>query len=275
MSHVDSEKSKVLLANFLQQSVSLGEAGIKNIKPLENVTALLYFFWPADLAAEKWTCFEGALLETWRHCGLLKTVIVSNEEHACLQKFAARFPNIIVQVEPSLVPGDINTMSIDCNARLWKRFDTPYVLIVQEDGFPLRQGLDEFVEKGYDFIGAPYCRPLPLWNLATIICNFCPSNGGFSLRSNRMCQLASRVWHEGNYGQKEFVVKEMSEDLFYTWTLPKCGLKYWLRRRQAPSIVSATFSYEPIFDILPQKMPFGFHTAAGFAHICERFNING
>ncbi len=273
MSHVDSEKSKVLLANFLQQSVSLGEAGIKNIKPLENVTALLYFFWDTEVADEKWFEFEGAILETWRNCGCLKTVIVTNTDHACVKTFAERFSNVQVQIESRLVPGDVNSMSVDCNLRLYKRFDTEFVLIVQNDGFPLRPGLERFVKKGYDFIGAPYCRPFFRCSLATWLCNYCPSNGGFSLRTRRMCKLASELWSSGNYSSREFKVMEMSEDLFYTNTLPRAGFKYWVRRRQAPSRTASHFSFEPAFSIFPKKMPLGFHTADAFDYLAKHFGV--
>lgn len=84
----------------------------------------------------------------------MKTVIVTNDSHRCVTDFAGRFDNVEVQVESGLIPGKLESMSIDCLGRLHTRFATPYVLTVQDDGFPLWRGLDEFVGK-YDYVGAP------------------------------------------------------------------------------------------------------------------------
>ena len=260
----------ILLSDFLARSVMRGEEGLDAVSPCGEVTALMYFFWREEDAAAKWPSFEGALLETWRNCGRLKTVVVTNRRHRCVTDFAARFRNVEIQLEERLVPGDINSMSVDCNARLAKRFSTKYVLIVQDDGFPLRPGLEYFVQRCYDFIGSPYCRAKPIPNLLTAILNYCPSNGGFSLRSRRLCELSAEYWRRF-YATRDFVVMEMSEDLFYTKTLPRRFPRFWLSRRQAPSIIAECFSYEGVFPLYSREMPFGFHTAAGFAEVTRRF----
>lgn len=270
--HKASQKESEALRAYLSESVSRGDDGLDTVSPRDDVTIVMYFFWSPELAAEKWPYFEGALRATWRTCGKLKTVLVSNAAHPCSLAFAEKFSHVEVQVEPSLIPGDINTMSVDCNVRLYSRFSTKYVLIVQDDGFPLRPGLDEFVNLDYDFIGSPYCRPRSIPNALTWLLNYCPSNGGFSLRSRRICELASQLWKR-EFASRKFVVEEMSEDLFYTRTLPKSGLSWWLRRRQAPSIVAERFSYEGVFDLYSKKLPFGFHTATGFAYLARRFNL--
>ena len=267
----DSPKDLALLSKYLKRSVDLACEGIDDVKPRSDVTLLMYFFWDEAKAVSAFSRFEGALLETWRHCGLLKTVLVSNFRHECLVEFSNRFKNVEIQIESSLIPGQINTMSIDCNSKLHTRFDSDYVLIVQEDGFPLRKGIDEFIEKGFDYFGSPYCRALSFPNFLTRILNFCPSNGGFSLRTRKMCMLASKLWRK-RYAHKEFSVPEMSEDLFYTITLPK-HFMYWLKRKQAPSIVAEQFSYEGVFPLYSKEMPFGFHTATGFAHLARTFDF--
>ena len=123
---------------------------------LENeVTVLAYHFWDDQGYDAAFGRLALAVRETWRHCGQLRTVLVVNKTRPCIEAFAAENREVEVQVEPSLVPGDINSMSADCNSRLWTRFSTPYVLVIQADGYPLRGGLEEFVGK-YDFIGAPY-----------------------------------------------------------------------------------------------------------------------
>jgi len=231
----------------------------------------MYFFYDTDCADQFWPLFQGALLETWRNCGLMKTVVVTNRLHGCLHDFSRCFPNLEIQVSDGLIPGRLQTMSIDCNANLYKRFHTPYVLIVQDDGFPLRRGLESFVGK-YDFIGAPFCRPLFWPDLFTRILNYCPSNGGFSLRSQRICKLASEYWNE-KYGRCAFDGSIMDEDLFYTQTLPRRHLPYWMSIKAAPSKFSERFSYEGVYSMATKSMPFGFHSPKGFADIYRRFPL--
>lgn len=271
MRRPDSPESLAALARFLQRSVQRGAEGTGVHRPLGSVTALIYFFWDVALAESKWPEFEGALLETWRQCGLLKTVIVTNEEHRCVCDFADRFSNVEFQVEPRIRAGNINDMSFDCNGRLHERFSTEYLLVVQNDGFPLRPGLEQFVRMGYDFYGAPHCRPAPIPSLLTRLLRFCPSNGGFSLRSRRICRLASELWKRGGFEARPFVEDVMAEDYFYTKTLPKSGFVNWIRRSQAPSSVSDVFSYGATFPLTARTLPFGFHTATAFAALSNRF----
>ena len=240
----------------------------------DDVTVLIYTFPKPGDEAEAFARIAAALGRTWENVGRLKTVVVASHRFAELDAFASANSNIEVQIEPSLVYGEIKTMSMDCIKNLHARFTTSYVLIVQDDGYPVRPGLDEFVERGYDFIGSPYCRALPVPDLLTRILNYCPSNGGFSLRTKRICELAARSWTK-RYAGRAFVVAEMSEDLFYTRTLPRREPLFWLRRRQAPSIVSEFFSYEGEFPLCAKSLPFGFHTATAFSVLQRRFGLRG
>ena len=223
---------------------------------VDQVTVLAYFFCTQDQAASSFPALEHAVRETWRHCGLLKTVFVANEAHACLRVFAAHNPNVEIQVEPLLVPGDIHSMSVDCNARLYRRFATPYVLIVQNDGYPLRSGLEEFVGK-YDFIGAPYVRDVWWKNMICRLLNCWVQNGGFSLRSKRICEAASRYWEK----YCETISKaQAAEDLFYTQYLPLHERKYRRSFRLATNRESLLFSWDALVPIPPPSaLPFGFH----------------
>ena len=270
--HTATPEEKQMLVDFLLRSQKTDCKDAESIRPNPEVTALMYFFWDRSAAVEKWPLFEGASKETWRNCGFLKTVDVVNKRHDVVLDFSAKHSNVEVQLEPSLVPGNINSMSIDCNSKLAQRFHSKFVLIVQDDGFPLRPGLDEFVARGYDFIGSPYCRPNAIPNILTKILDYCPSNGGFSLRSKKICELAAECWRR-HYEGRPFVVDEMSEDLFYTKTLPLHHPFFWLRRKQAPSIIAERFSFEGAFELSSKDLPFGFHTASGFAHLSKRFNI--
>lgn len=224
----------------------------------EDVTVLTYFFWTAERAAAEWPAFECALRETWLRCGMMKTVIVVNAEHRCTAEFAAKFPMVEIQIEPRLVPGCIWTMSLDCVTRLKTRFTTPYLLIVQNDGFPLRAGLDEFIGR-FDFVGAPATRDERRGWLRAL--GFPCLNGGFSLRSRRICEKASRAW---NGFWRHFIRTDsrfFSEDTFYTFTAMlspfyRCGLKFPTESE------SFGFAYESLNDMIsePENFnSFGFH----------------
>ena len=98
MRRPDSPEDLKLLSLHLENSNALGMAGLRDVTPRKDVTVLMYFFWAEDKAAEKWLEFKGAILETWRKCGLLKTVIVTNALCQCLSDFAGVFDNVEIQV---------------------------------------------------------------------------------------------------------------------------------------------------------------------------------
>ena len=222
-----------------------------------EVTVLAYHFWTREGYGAAFAHVQHAIEETWRHCGALKTVLVVNERQPCVDTFAASHPNVEVQEEPSLVPGDIHTMSVDCNSRLYTRFKTPYVLIVQNDGYPLRDGLRDFVGR-YDFIGAPYVRDVWWKRLVCRLFSCWTQNGGFSLRSRRICEAAAKLWNE-KYS-KMGKCANSSEDIFYTQFLPLHDRAYRRTFRLATNRESLRFSWDAIVPIpQPKDLPFGAH----------------
>lgn len=235
-----------------------------NVKPFgchgsvnSDVTVLVYHFWKPDGYEDAFDKVKHAIKETWKHCGSLKTVVVVNATHPCITEFVRLHSNVEIQIEPSLVPGDIHTMSVDLNSRLYKRFTTPYVLIVQNDGYPLRPGLKEFVGR-YDFIGAPYVRDVWWKNLICRLFNRWTQNGGFSLRSRRICEAAAKYWNE-KYSTMGPCVNS-SEDIFYTQFLPVRERAYRKSFRLATNRESLRFSWDPIVPITkPRNASFGFH----------------
>lgn len=231
---------------------------IKNMGRIDDaVTILAYHFWEGDGYADAFANVEYAIRETWRWCGLLRTVLVVNARAVCVDAFAKENTIVDVQVEPSLIPGDINSMSVDCNSRLWSRFKTPYVLIVQGDGYPLRSGLEEFVGR-YDFIGAPYVQDVWWKNLICSKMNCWVQNGGFSLRSQRICRAAARYWNE-KYGRRRWFC-DATEDLYYTKFLPMHEREYRKSFRLATNRESLRFSWDALVPIpKPIATPFGFH----------------
>ena len=224
---------------------------------MPEVTVLAYHFWAKDGYEAAFAGIERAFRETWRHCGRLRSVLVVNESAPCVARFAAENANVEVQVEPSLVPGKIFTMSADMNGRLHTRFATPYVLVVQSDGYPLRPGLEDFVGK-YDFIGAPYVG-LQWWKrLAARLTNRHVQNGGFSLRSRRVCEAAAKLWNEKYHVLGD--CRAASEDIYFTETLVRRERAYRRAFRFATSRESLAFSWDGVVPIPPPKtLPFGFH----------------
>lgn len=233
-----------------------------------DVTVLAYHFWGREGYETAFEKIAHAFNETWRHCGLLKSVLVVNETAPCVERFVAEHANVEVQVEPSLVPGDIFTMSADMNGRLYMRFATPYVLIIQGDGYPLRPGLGEFVGK-YDFIGAPYVG-LQWWKtLVAWAMNYHVQNGGFSLRSHAICRAAAWHWNRKYHALGN--CKAASEDIFYTETLVKRERRYRRAFRFASSRESLAFSWDAIVPIpKPKKLPFGFHRESTVEILCGK-----
>lgn len=229
---------------------------------LVSVTALAYHFWDQPRFDMQFDFLECAIRETWRRCGLLKTVLVVNRVTPRLEMFAALANgHVKLDVCEDLVPERIYSMSVDCNANLHRRFDTEYVLIVQNDGFPIRSGLEKFVGP-WDFIGAPYVRNTWRNRLFCNVLNCWVSNGGFSLRSKKICELASYYWNKKYFKRSDS--RAVSEDIFYTETLPLRERDYRKSVRIADYAHAFTFSYDAAFPYAGMVPPFGFHGLKAF-----------
>lgn len=232
-----------------------------NVGPF-SVTILCYFYRPANQIADKFPFTRCAIFETWRHCGIMKTVLVVNELNKEVEQFRDIYPDwVSVQVEPTLTPGNVDAMSIDCNSKLYTRFQTPYVLIVQDDGFPLRPGLERFIGKA-DFLGSPFRRRNLKGYFASVLMRHCPANGGFSLRTQKICRLAAKYWNE--YYRYTPFTPEQVEDIFYTDTLPKRFFPYRLATHIANSRIASDFCYDGCLPENITSSPFGFHSARAF-----------
>ena len=134
------------------------------------------------------------------------------------------------------------------------------MLIVQDDGYPVRSGLEEFVGKA-DFWGAPIISDG--WKRKILYALGLGSfNGGFSLRSRRLCEYASRKW----FSFFRHVFKEdspyLGEDFYYT-TLLKLLPSTWFKFRFPSERAAFRFSFDtlgghvtcPVNDV----KPFGIH----------------
>lgn len=234
----------------------------------DRVTVLAYY-WGADAENPDTSFFriESAFRETWLNCGMMKSVIVTDKPTEEMLVFAKSFPMVEIQVEPSLIPGNLYTMSADCDGKFAERFNTEYLLVVQDDGFPLRPGLDAFLDK-WDFIGAPYVRDKFLQRIVARLMNLWTSNGGFSLRSKRMCDMAARYWREQYSSYPD--CHAVGEDAYYTETLIKEKPEYRKSMKLADNRSAIKFSWDCIVPYNVNELPFGFHRAETFAEFLSR-----
>lgn len=193
----------------------------------DDLTILIYTF---PRQGEEGTAF-GRIVEsierTWRLIGRMRTVVVADRAFDQMKVFASANADVVeLQIEPTLVPGRIQSMSLDCIKRLYRRFTTPYVLIIQDDGYPLKSNIDDFVGR-YDFIGAPIISDGWKRRLAYAI-GLGSFNGGFSLRSRRLCEYASKAF----FRFYRYIFPEdhrhLGEDFYYT-TLLKFLPTTWFR----------------------------------------------
>ncbi len=235
----------------------LPELRARPIPPLRHpeVTLLIYWFPKADAEIEG--C-EFALRQSLTVLGRLPTVIVTDRARPALVALATAL-GATIQEEPSLCPGDIWSMTLDCVSRLYRRFTTRHVLIVQNDGFPFRDDLAPFLR--YDYVGAPDVAEGLREQIADAV-GLTVLNGGFSLRSRRICRAVAWRW---NHLWRHFLPVGhpwLSEDFFYTRTLRLFDPIYRLMHRFAPSPIARTFSVEcldGLRPIPPTANPMGFH----------------
>ena len=223
----------------------------------KSVTLVAYTFPSED---DEFDFVEFSIRQSWRCIGRLKTVIVADRRTTQLSTIERMFPSDIeIQIEPSLKPGDISSMSSDCIERLHERFSTPYCLIIQDDGFPINRNLDDFLG-AYDYIGAPSVRDVPAQHFVDLTRCAC-LNGGFSLRSRHICDLAAKHWRFWRHLTRKGSLSH-TEDVFYTKTACLNPL-YRIKCRFPSSKIARRFSipdFDGAVDIRGMKdMTFGVH----------------
>ena len=253
------------LRNWLTQR-SQQHVMLPSVHGSDSVTLVAYHFWNDNLIDSQFEILAAAVRETWHQCGLLKTVLIVNRVTRKLEDFATASDGAVrFDLCPDLIPGNLYSMSVDCINRLHGRFNTDHVLIVQNDGFPIRPGLESFLGN-YDYLGAPWrfgkddrITRFLLRHRGNV------GNGGFSLRSKRLCEMTA--WY---YQRKYKLIPQcylMTEDYFICKTLPSFEKHYRETVQIAPPEVAATFSFEDNIELhdAVHVCPFGFHGASAFA----------
>jgi hypothetical protein len=127
---------------------------------------------------------------------------------------------------------------------LYKHIDTEYVMLVQHDGYILDSSKwdPEFLK--YDYIGAPWDSRLLDQKVSN---NYLVGNGGFSLRSKKLCKLTAKMSHRLLRHEFEDVsICQLNRSYLETF-----GIKY------APVELARQFSWET--ESRPPGGTFGFH----------------
>ena len=235
-----------------------------------DVTALLYFFHDEKSIKTAWPFSECAILETWLHCGFLQTVLVVDRMSPHVLEFVRKYPQwVSIHEEPGLITGDIGTLSQECIKNLHNRFSTDYVLTIQDDGFPMNSGLEKFLGK-CDFYGAPWPGHTS-WTDLYPYPRYAVGNGGFSLRTKRICEAAAMAWERG--WRHIWNSMKWPEDTFYCKVMPFFSRR-WRKAFRYPSLQEAAeFSLECIVPRIgkPQFPPLGFHSPQGFLNYIKCF----
>ncbi|MCI6589872.1 MAG: hypothetical protein MSB12_02030 [Lentisphaeraceae bacterium] len=211
-----------------------------------EVTLLIYAF-PQGAEAADWAPFEFAIRQSWAVLGAMQTVVVVPAQ-AAVPECLAGLAGVELQREATLLPGQLETMNRDCLQRLHRRFTTRHVLIVQADGWPMRDELGRFLR--YDYVGAPNVTPGWRAMVADALA-LTVLNGGFSLRSRRLCRAASLLAPLAGRFPEDHLLSRL-RPLF-----------------RFPSAAEARgFSEDCLDGLLPPALtanPMGFHRASTFA----------
>jgi hypothetical protein len=147
----------------------------------------------------------------------------------------------------------IDQYSYNMIYKLSDYIDTEYALIIQSDGFVINPSSwrEEFLD--YDYIGAPFNLPTDSISYRDINGEiFRVGNGGFSLRSKKLIDLANNLnleWKSfhGYYNEDGFICA-MNRHIYI-----ENGCKF------APLEVAKYFSHEAEIPETNGIIPFGFH----------------
>lgn len=234
----------------------LRESQFSESRWADRVTLLFHSFWPDG------SFNEFPILHSWKLLGRLPTVVVTDRETPSMAAFKERYGDTVkVKLSYYLKRGDVNSLSRDCLNNMYRHFDTEYCLVVQDDGFPIRDNLDEFLGK-WDYVGAPFVRDLPQQYLADLLLKNC-LNGGFSLRSRRYCEAVCEEWKKwGKEYQKKNGWNE-EEDWFYS-AHSRRKLSHRLKYRLPWASQARKFSAMDILGVVDLRkyrhVPFGVHS---------------
>ena len=235
----------------------------------QDVTVLIYHFWNMPESSQRFEEVEFSIFQTWRWCGKLPVKIITNNVCPEMSAFASQWGGVTPVVSPRLRPGMITSMSLDMVGYLAEYFDTEFVLIVQNDGFPLRSGFDEFVGP-YSYCGPIFTRESRVkpWTDKIFQCSI--GNGGFCLRRHDICVEANRLWKKWRWLING--TGWMTDDTCYCITFRVLSQKYRKMMRFPSRENARRFGYDRVAGVpVPHALPFGFHGANSFEALMGKF----
>ena len=129
--------------------------------------------------------------------------------------------------------------------------------------------LPQFVGK-WDYIGAPWVRHATYYDLYPR--KYSVGNGGFSLRSKHLCEIASSVYRKW-FSKFPYWWYLLGDDTFYCKTL-----RFWFRSevkdvRWPTMEEAAQFSMEHDVGIVPKKPPLGVHSVGFTRYVRQYANV--
>ena len=237
----------------------------------DEVTLLIHSFQPDE---SMFFINEFPILHTWKMLGVLPVVIITDRETEPMINLKHRYPDdVSIRLSDDLKRGDTLSLSRDCLNGLDRYFDTKYCLVIQDDGFPIRNNLEEFIGN-WDYIGAPCVGNRPKQYLADILLRDC-LNGGFCLRTHALCEATAKAWRNWGKKARELFGWTISEDWFYS-TYSRYNLIHRLRFRFPWAPQARRFSMMDMIgriDVREFKfVPFGVHgptTVYLYRHVLE------
>ena len=217
---------------------------------------------------------EFPILHTWKMLGVLPVVVITDYETEPMRILKHRYPgDVTIRLSNDLKRGVPLSLSHDCLNGLDRYFSTKYCLVIQDDGFPIRNNLYEFIGK-WDYIGAPCVRDHPKQYLADILLRDC-LNGGFCLRTHKLCEATAKAWRAWGQKARDLFGWTISEDWFYS-TYSRYNPVHRMRFRFPWASQARRFStMDMIGGIDVRKfnfVPFGVHgptTVYLYRHILE------
>ena len=150
--------------------------------------------------------------------GLLKFI-----DFADAKIFASTEGEYVAKVEPINSISKYNKFVIN---DLHEHVDTPFMMIVQVDGYPInfKAWTPEFLE--YDYIGAPWTLAPADKRLKLCPTGACVGNGGFSIRSKKIMKMVAHEFdyqhynnskekreHRGGLPEDEYVCRKIDKEL--------------------------------------------------------------
>lgn len=263
--------AKACLDAWQRQALPALEARAQPTDGRKDVTFVAYWFWNDDRFVNRRHAILTPILMTRLHCGNIPGVLIANRTDAALESFCGRHAVTLV-IDPSLTRG-VRQLNTDYIRNLHRRFQTPYCLTIQDDGFPLQPGLDTFVGH-YDYIGAPWDLSQDDWIGRALLHQGNPvGNGGFSLRSHAICERAA--WYfERKYKIVPYCFLRI-DDFFFCRVLTKYEPRYRKMMRFAPLETAARFSVEKHWASYQAvgSQTFGFHSAPAFHRLLNEGRV--